>query len=162
MNVTNIHKRIINQPKENIAPLLKTLSTAQDKVWPNEYWPAIRFREGLVIGSKGGHGIIKYVIQDYIEGEHIAFRFLEPKGFDGIHKFDIRAINKHTTEIKHSIIMRTKGMATLKWIIAIRWLHDALIENAFDCIENTVSNSKKFTTWNIWVKFWRFIFKTLS
>ncbi|TBN06773.1 hypothetical protein EYD45_02495 [Hyunsoonleella flava] len=161
MDITNIHKRIINAPKEKISPLLKTLATKHDKVWPHRHWPAIKFKDGLSVGSKGGHGIIKYVIEEYKEGDTITFRFLEPKGFDGIHRFDISILDKYKTEIKHSIIMQAKGTAAIQWVIAIRWLHDALIENAFDCIENNVSNTKTFTKWNVWVRLWRFIFKRL-
>lgn len=161
MKVTNTHKRIINQPKQNISPLLKTLSAKDDKVWPKQYWPAIKFENGLSLGAVGGHGIIKYVIENYNQGESITFRFLKPKGFNGIHKFDINTINETTTEIKHSIDMETKGLATLQWMFVIRWLHDALIENAFDCVENNFLATKKFTKWNAWVHIWRFIFKTL-
>ncbi|MEW4922736.1 hypothetical protein [Algibacter sp. 2305UL17-15] len=159
MKVTNIHKRKVKQPKHKVSALLKTLSTKEDKIWPIAYWPAIRFDNGLKVGSKGGHGIIRYYIEDHKLGEYIVFRFLSPKGFNGIHKFEIMQIDKENTEIQHSIIMNTEGMAALQWIFMIKWLHDALIENAFDRIENNFSEDKVFTTWNIWVRIWRYILK---
>lgn len=159
MDIVNIHKRIINQPKAQVAVLLTTLSTKDDKVWPKDKWPAMRFKNGLSLGEKGGHGIIRYFVEDYEQGEFVIFRFLEPKGFNGIHKFEIDEINANTTEVKHSIIMKTDSLATLKWIIAIRWLHDALIENAFDTIENNYLEVKKHTKWNYWVRLCRFILK---
>ncbi|MFV9550743.1 hypothetical protein [Algibacter sp. PT7-4] len=53
--------------------------------------------------------------------------------------------------------MKTGPIATIKWILAIKWLHDALIENAFDTIENNYLKNKKHTKWSFWVKLWRFI-----
>jgi hypothetical protein len=55
--------------------------------------------------------------------------------------------------------MKTHGFATLQWVFVIKWLHDALIENAFDVIENNLSNEKIFTKWSRWVRLWRFILK---
>lgn len=106
MHVVNIHKRIINQPKLEVAGLLETLSTKDDKVWPNKKWLAMRFKDGLKAGAKGGHGIIRYAVEAFVLGELIVFKFLKPKGFKGIHKFEIQEINASTTEVKHSIIMK--------------------------------------------------------
>ncbi len=159
MNIVNIHKRIINQPKAEVVALLETLSTKDDKVWPNDKWPPMRFKDGLKIGAKGGHGIIRYSVEQYILGAIIVFRFLKPKGFQGIHKFEIQEIDLNSTEVKHSIIMKTEGLATLKWVLAIRWLHDALIENAFDTIENNFLEVKKHTKWSFWVSLLRFLLR---
>lgn len=160
MNVVNTHKRVINQSKSEVAVLFKTLSTKNDKVWPKKYWPAMRFKDGLKVGAKGGHGIIRYVVEDYVLNELIVFKFLKPKGFNGIHKLEIQEIDANTTEVKHSIIMKTEGvLATLQWAFIIRWLHDALIENAFDTIENNFLNVDRFTKWSFWVRIWRYILK---
>lgn len=161
MQVINIHKRTINQPKARVVNLLKTLSTKQDKVWPKACWPAMRFKNGLKVGAKGGHGIIRYTVETLDIEKQIVFRFLKPKDFNGIHEFKIKTIDANVTEVEHSIIMETEGLATLKWIFVIRWLHDALIENAFDTIENNFLEFKKHTKWNVWVSLWRFIFKKL-
>lgn len=160
MNVVNTHKRIINQSYKEIYVLLATLSTKADKVWPKDKWPAIRFKNGLKVGEIGGHGMIRYSVEAYTPGVLIVFRFLKPIGFKGIHKFEIKEINATSTEITHSVIMNTAGFkATIQWCIAIRWMHDALIENAFDTIENNFLEVKKHTKWNYWVRFWRFILK---
>lgn len=157
MEVTNIHKRTINQPKDKVLKLMETLSTKEDKIWPIEKWPTMRFKDGLKVGSRGGHGIISYTIETYDSNNLIVFKFNKPDGFDGIHKFEIQEIEASITEVKHSILMRTYGLATIKWIFVIRWLHDALIEDAFDNIENVFSGNKKVSKWSIWVKLWRFI-----
>ncbi|GGD08449.1 hypothetical protein [Hyunsoonleella pacifica] len=159
MKVENTHKRIINQPKAKITALILTLSQKDDKVWPKHYWPAIRFKEGLKVGSSGGHGIIRYKITEFLPDSHITFMFLKPIGFNGLHKFEIERVNENSTCVSHKIVMSTEGLATLKWLIVIRWLHDALIENTFDRIENNFSETKVFTKWSLWVRLWRFIFR---
>mgnify|MGYP000008778943 FL=1 len=159
MQVVNIHRRIIKQPKVEVVSLLKTLASQNDKVWPNKKWPRIQFKGGLKVGAKGGHGIIRYKVEQCDFENLIGFKFYKPKGFNGIHKIEIEPIDAFSTEIKHSILMTTEGLATLKWIFVIRWLHDALIENAFDNIENNFSDVKAYTKWSHWVRLWRYILK---
>ena len=162
MRVLNSHKRIINQPKEKVSKLFKTLATSDDLVWPFENWPAIRFTEGLQVGSKGGHGRIRYTIVEFIEGEHIMFNFSKPEGFIGTHELKIDAIHKNKTEISHVIKASTTLKATFLWIFVIRWLHDALIEDAFDKVENYYLSDKKVTKYNFWVKLLRGVYKRKS
>jgi len=162
MNVKNIHKRTINQPKEKVAELFKTLATSEDLIWPYENWPAIRFRDGLQVGSKGGHGRIRYIIIEFMEGEHIKFQFTEPEGFIGTHQLKIEEIEKNETEISHIIEMNTSFKATFLWLFIVRWLHNALIEEAFDKVENYFGDDKKKSTYNIWVKLLREAYKKKS
>ena len=55
--------------------------------------------------------------------------------------------------------MTTEGLSTLKWTLAIRWLHDAYIEDAFDKVENYFTEKKKSSKWSLWVKTLRKIMK---
>ena len=162
MRVINIHKRTINQPKENVSKLFKTLATSGDLVWPYENWPAIRFRDGLQVASKGGHGRIRYTIIEFIAGENIMFQFSKPEGFVGTHELRIEEINKTKTQISHKIKVNTSFKATLLWVFVIRWLHDALIEDAFDKVENYFLTEKKETKHNNWVKLLREVYKKKS
>ena len=155
MKVLNIHKRIINQPKNKVVDLLSTLSTDNDKIWPKEKWPAMKFTGGIKIGAKGGHGPIRYSVEKYNPNEIIQFRFSNPIGFDGIHKFEVKELDEEKTEIKHTIDMNTFGRATLSWVLVIRTLHNALIEDGFDKLENNFSQNKKSAEWNFWVRFLR-------
>lgn len=159
MKVINIHKRRINQPKSVIEGLFQTLATDNDMMLANDKWPRMRLDKGLKVGSKGGHGPIRYTVEAYQIDDMIQFSFTRPEGFNGFHRFDIVEIDSKNTEIKHIIDMNTSFMATLKWSLAIRWLHDAFIEDAFDKVENHFLNEKKHTKWNIWVKFLRSVLK---
>ena len=149
MKVLNLHRRTYRQPKAVVAQLLKTLATEDDMIWPQESWPAMRFKNELKVGSHGGHGIIRYSVEAYTEGEFIQFRFTQPRGFIGYHKFQVNEVAHSLTEVVHEISMETKGIATLKWAFVIRWLHNALAENALDRIENHFSEKNKRTAWSL-------------
>ena len=155
MEVLNIHKRIIEQPKIKVADLFETLATDNDKVWPSEQWPKMKFKEGVKEGSKGGHGPIRYTITKFIPKAYIQFEFTKPKGFNGYHQLEIKEFEMDKTEIKHTIKINTTGIGILTWALAVRWLHNALIEDAFDKVENQFSENHKRTAWSFWVKFLR-------
>ena len=163
MQVVNIHRRKISQSKENVTQLFRTLATKNDAIWPFEKWPAMRFQNGLEIGAKGGHGRIRYTVVGFEEGEQIIFKFTKPEGFVGTHALIIKELSANETEVRHEIKMQT---ATLKdsffWITIIRWLHDALIEDAFDKLENHFLIEKKETKYSIWVTLLRELYKKKS
>ena len=155
MKVINIHKRIINSPKANVAELLKTLATENDMVIATDKWPRVKLDNGLNVNSKGGHGPIKYTVEEYKPGELVQFKFTKPRGFNGFHKFEIKEVEAGKTELKHTIDMNISGQALVLWPFAIRWLHDAFMEDAFDKVENHLMNSAKRSEWSLWVGFLR-------
>lgn len=155
MRVINIHKRNINQSKTKIGELLDTLATENDMIVATDKWPRVKLDSGLNPNSKGGHGPIKYTVQVYRRNELIQFKFTRPSGFNGIHKFEITGVDASKTEIKHTIDMTVSGKDLLLWAFAIRWLHDAFMEDAFDKVENHLMNSAKRSEWSLWVGFLR-------
>lgn len=159
MKVINIHQRIIPSPIERVVPLLRTLATAEDQVWPVEQWPRMQLDKGLTPGSRGGHGPIRYYIDELKPDRSIQFRFEKPLGFNGVHRLSIEPVDEQQTRLHHIIDMHTNGLGTVAWLIGIRWLHDALIEDAFDKIENRLCGTEKHTTWNRWVKTLRWALK---
>jgi len=155
LKILNIHLREINASKEVVSKLFETLGTTKDQIWPLENWPAMRLKNGLNTGSKGGHGPIKYFVKEYITDTSIEFVFLKPTGFKGTHIFEISELDKNTTLVKHTIKMKVFGKALFLWIFAIRPLHDALLEDAFDKVENQFTSGNKKSKWNLWVLFLR-------
>jgi len=158
MKVINIHKREIQQPKTELAKLFNTLATDNDMMLATDKWSPMMLDKGLQVSSKGGHGPIKYFVTEYHPEKSITFEF-DLTGFNGFHRFDLTELEPNRTELSHIIDMTTTGSATLKWAIAIRWLHDAYIEDAFDKIENYFTNDKKSSKWNLWVKTLRKVIK---
>ena len=114
MKVINIHKREIQQSKAEIAKLFRTLSTDNDLMLATDKWPAMKLDKGLSVGSKGGHGPIRYSVADYQPEKSITFQF-DLTGFNGFHRFNINELEPNKTEISHIIDMKTTGLATLKW-----------------------------------------------
>jgi hypothetical protein len=120
MKFLNIHTRTIHQPKNKVVELLETISTENDQIWPTENWPKMKFKDGIGVGAKGGHGPIRYMVEVYNPEEIILFRFSSPKGFNGIHKLELKEITSDTTQIQHTIDICTVGIGTWNWLFAIR------------------------------------------
>lgn len=161
MKVINIHTRTILQPKAELEKLFATLASDDDKMLATHKWPPMKLDKGLAVGSKGGHGPIRYHVTEFEAGNRIRFQFDLP-GFNGFHEFLLKATSPQSTELRHEIRMETSGKATPQWFLAIRWLHDAFIEDAFDKVENHFSNTKKRTEWSSWVRLLRKIMKPKS
>ena len=158
MKVINIHKREIQQPKTEIAKLFNTLATDNDMMLATDKWPPMKLDNGLRVGSKGGHGPIKYCVTEYQPEKSVTFQF-DLTGFHGFHRFDMNELEPNKTELSHIIDMKTTGSATLKWALAIRWLHDAYVEDAFDKVENHFSTDTKTSAWSLWVRILRTMMK---
>jgi len=158
MHIINIHERHIAAPTEVISELLKTLATKGDKIWPKETWPRMKLDKGLTVGSNGGHGPIRYYVKRSIAGALIEFQFIKPEGLHGVHRLEVLPDHGNTI-LKHTIDAHAKGKARISWGWFIKPLHDALIEDAFDKVENLITNQNKRTEWSPWVKFLRVLLK---
>jgi hypothetical protein len=80
--------------------------------------------------QKGEHGPIKYFVGEYQPEKSITFQF-DFTSFNGFHKFELRALETDKAVLSNIIDMTTTISATIKWVFAIRWLHDDYIEDPF-------------------------------
>ncbi len=158
MKVINIHKRTIPKPINMVAELFETLGTSQDEFWPRMNWPSMWLERKLGVGVKGGHGIIRYTVIEYVQGRRVVFKFSAPENFNGTHTLIIEPVDVNKTRVIHEIYMTTSGFATLNWVFVIRWLHDALIEEAFDRLEVMPSKPYRAKPYNLWVSLLRTYF----
>lgn len=110
---------------------------------------------GLKINSFGGHGPIGYYISNYAIGKSIEFTFTKPKEYIGTHRFEIIETAANTTLLKHSINMSLNSKGIVTWYFAIKWLHDALLEDCLDKVHNQIHKSQIQTPHNFWVKYLR-------
>jgi hypothetical protein len=131
MKVRNVHEREYDAPVEVLGSLIDSLGRAGDRLWPAGKWPPMRLDRPLGVGARGGHGPIRYAVEQYQPGRSVVFRFSAPRGFNGTHAFDVRERNGHAV-LRHTIEMRTRGTATLKWALIFRPMHDALMEDCLD------------------------------
>ncbi|MEC3918822.1 SRPBCC family protein [Nocardia sp. CDC160] len=136
--VSNMHSRVIAADAEAVGRLLDTLATEDDRLWPIQQWPAMRFDRPLGVGAVGGHGPIRYTCVKYVPGHEVKFRFHRPTGFDGTHGFIVEALDARHTRLTHELIMRTRGKDRLTWPLVWRWLHDAALEDSLDRAETAL------------------------
>jgi hypothetical protein len=162
MKVLNIHERQFSVAPDITGTLINTLSAKEDKLWPVELWVAMRLDKGLRIGSRGGHGPIRYFIKEYEPGRKLVFQFTCPTGFNGCHYFQALIGSEAGTSIlRHVIDMDATGSALLTWPLIFRPLHDALIEDALDKAQNNLGLGDNKTAWSFWVKFLRWLLQKI-
>lgn len=154
--VTNIHERLIHAPLSQIGGMIDKLASREDVLWPRDRWPPMRLDRPLGVGAAGGHGFVRYSVEAYEQGRYIRFRFSAPRGFIGTHEFEIEETAPDVVRLRHVIKMRLEGVARLTWPLAIRWLHDALVEDALDRAEAFAAKAQvKPREWSLWVKLLR-------
>jgi hypothetical protein len=156
--VENIHTRVLNAPVEVVGNLIDRLASRDEALWPTNRWPPMRFDRPLGVGAAGGHGPIRYFVESFEPGRSITFRFTSPKGYVGFHSLDVNEIEPGVVQLRHVLRMRTTGMTRLAWPLAFRWLHDALVEDAFDraetyCTSRVLSERQL----SIWVRILRYL-----
>jgi hypothetical protein len=135
IHVTNIHKRRLAATTAEVGALLDTLASPGDRLWPKDDWPPMRLRPGLEVGAEGGHGPVRYAVSAYQPGRRVELRF-DPdggvlRGFRGRHVFEVEASGDQAL-LRHTIDAECTFPAWIRWALAIRWLHDALLEDALD------------------------------
>jgi hypothetical protein len=150
--VHNVHERVLATSLEHVAPLIDGLASPGDRLWPRDRWPAMKLDQALQVGAAGGHGPIRYVVDDYEPGRSVRFRFTAPKGFVGTHGFELEPLDGDRVRIRHTLDMRVEAPARLSWTFVYRPLHDALIEDAFDRVEAQFGGQVRRPRWSGWVR----------
>lgn len=152
MKVLNVHEREFQATPEQVGELVDSLASAKDALWPRHSWPPMDFNRPLGVGATGGHGPIRYSVEEYTRGQTVKFRFAAPKGFDGFHCFEVVAPPGQTVRLRHTIEMNTRGLAVLLWPLVIRPLHDALIEDAFATADASLGLPPRMKRWPLRVR----------
>jgi hypothetical protein len=154
--IRNTHQRILKASASEIGELIDKLSSKEDKMWPKNNWPSMKFDRKLEVGAVGGHGPIRYVVEDYVPGKAVVFRFTGPKGFMGIHGFYTEETEKGFVKLEHSIEMEVKGFGKISWPLVYQPLHNALIEEALDNAESIINKKiKPQRSYSKWIKILR-------
>jgi hypothetical protein len=132
MRVRNVHTRDFAAPPAAVGRVLDTLASAGDCLWPRDQWPAMRLDRRLGVGAVGGHGPIRYTVERYVPGCFVRFRFTGPRGVVGTHWYDVEPLAGGGARLWHVVDVDVRGRARLAWLLALRPLHDALIEDSLD------------------------------
>jgi hypothetical protein len=152
---SNVHQREYPVPVTRLGEVLDTVAGEHDQIWPH-HWPAIRFDGPLAVGARGGHGPIGYTVSDYRPGYRVEFRF-EPKlGMRGSHVFEVvPGTDPGHGMLRHSLVARPTVAAWLRWL-AIRPLHDALLEDLLDRVGREVGAPPvRAARWSVLVRLLR-------
>jgi hypothetical protein len=156
MRIRNVHHRELAAPAAEVGALVDSLASPDDRLWPSN-WPRMRFDRPLGPGAAGGHGPIRYVVEEHVPGESVRFRFTGPKGFDGFHRFDVSSGPGSSTVLRHTLRMTTHGAAVLSWPLVFRPLHDALIEDALTTAEESLGLPATRRSWSTRVRLLRWL-----
>lgn len=153
--IRNIHERDFKADAAAVGALIDTLALREDRLWPRDRWPAVRFDRPLQIGAVGGHGPIRYTVVAYEPGRSIRFRFTAPRGFIGSHGYDVAPLPDGGARLMHSLGMEAEWPAMLSWPLAYHWLHDALIEDSLDRAAISLGETPRNARWPFHVRLLR-------
>jgi hypothetical protein len=120
----------------------------------------MRFDRPLGVGASGGHGPVRYVVEEFIPGKMVKFLFTGPRGFNGCHRFEVLPKGEGCTILRHTIAMKAQGVALLSWPFVFRPLHDALLEDSLALAQATLGTTSLARPWSLWVKFLRWVFSS--
>lgn len=158
--VVNRHTRTLPVELSQLQEMLQTLATPQDAVWPHRHWPPMRFREGLREGADGGHGPVRYRVISRAP-DAVVFGFTQHQFWKGTHRFYLEQTSSGV-KMHHLIEARLTLVGWALWHLAIGCLHDALVEDAFDGIEQaTTGRPSRRHPWSLRVRVLRRLFGLL-
>lgn len=151
--VRNTHERRLAATPEQVGALLDRLSGEDDVLWPAGAWPTLRLDRQLGVGARGGHGPIRYAVEAYEPGRLVRFRFDPVMRIDGWHALEVVAESAQVTVLRHVVVGAMRGRMRLLWPLAVRWLHDAVLEDLLDNAERELHGVvARPGGWSPWVR----------
>lgn len=112
--------------------LAQRVSEPDAGVWPTDGWDPMLLDGGLAVGSTGGHGAVRYVVS---ATEPSSFRFnFTMRELTGFHEF-----RRENDELVHELILDRPSPLVRYALIP---LHDAVIEELFDNVEDQLAGRR--------------------
>lgn len=129
------------QSRELPVPAARAAAALDELIalWPAPPWPALRLDRGLAVGSRGGHGPIRYGVS-VRERDRIRFEFDPRIGLVGYHELHIEGAGDGRCRIVDTLAGRTRGRMRLLWPVVFRWLHQRLMHDLFDSVERHLTH----------------------
>jgi hypothetical protein len=152
-HVRNVHTREIDAPASAVGALVDGLGGPDDALWPSPPWPPVRLDRPLGPGASGGHGPIRYTCTEFEPGRRVAFTFDAPTPARGTHEFTVEPLGPGRTRLRHVLEATFVGSGPWLWPLAIRWLHDALLEDLLDRAQTAAGTPPaRPHRWSPWVR----------
>jgi hypothetical protein len=156
--VRNVHERVVPAPIEQVGPLLDKIGGPGDVLWPTPAWQPMVLDRPVAVGAAGGHGSIRYRVTAYEPSRRVEFTFAPEIGIDGVHTFTADPAGPDRTLLRHVAEGRLSGAMRLAWPLAIRWAHDAVLEELLDNAERAVGvEPARPARRSVWVRLLRWI-----
>jgi hypothetical protein len=133
-DMLNVQSRVIPLPAERVAAALDDLVG----LWPAPPWPALRLDRGLAVGSRGGHGPIRYAVS-VRAADRIRFGFDPQIGLVGYHELRVEGLGAERCRVVDTLAGRARGRMRLLWPVMFRWLHEDLMHDLFDNLERQLT-----------------------
>lgn len=152
----NVHERTIDASAEEVGALLDRLGQAGDPLWPAPAWQPMRLDRPLQVGADGGHGPIRYWVSGYEPGRRVRFTVHPKCGIDGHHEFTVEPLGEHRCVVRHVLAGQPSGLMRALMPLAVRWLHDAVLEDLLDNAERAATGQvARSARWSPWVRLLR-------
>ncbi|MDG6103542.1 DUF2867 domain-containing protein [Dactylosporangium aurantiacum] len=151
----NVQRRTIDAPMDRLGALLDRVAGPDDPLWPAPAWPPMRFDRPLGPGATGGHGMIRYTVVEHVPGRLLRCRFDPTIGVVGEHELRLEPAGQGTALV-HVIDGRLTGGMRWWWPLAVRWLHEALLQDLLDNAERAATGTvRRPARWSWWVRLMR-------
>jgi hypothetical protein len=138
--VRNVHERLVQAPLDEVGPLLDTLGGPGDRIWPSPAWPPMVLDRPVAVGAAGGHASFRYRVTRHEPGRLVEFTADPGQFLQGTHTFTAEPAGPTATVLRHVLDARVSGPMRPAWPLAVRWLHDAVVEEIFDNAERAVGH----------------------
>lgn len=125
----NVHSRVVTGDLGTAERLLAHLGSAEDQLWPRDRWPPMELDSGLDLGSRGGHGSVRYRVAAS-DARSVRFTFTPESGLEGEHELRVEPVSPGQIRWTHRLDLR-RGMPT-PLLGLVLTLHDALVEELLD------------------------------
>ncbi|GAB2518772.1 SRPBCC family protein [Nocardia heshunensis] len=155
--IWNIHERELPVSAKEAGALLDTVAEPGNMLWPAEHWPAMKLDRPLQVGADGGHGAIRYTCTAYEPGRLAEFTFPAGGLLTGAHTLEIVDRGESGCVMRHLIVAEAHDpRGWLMWTVAVRWLHDAVVEDMLDRAATAVGHPPaEPARWSPWVRLLR-------
>ncbi|HWG99592.1 MAG TPA: SRPBCC family protein [Pilimelia sp.] len=150
----NVRHRLIAAPAAQVWSVVSGLAGPDDAVWPAADWPRLVMDRGLAVGSRGGHGPIRYRCVRHEPGRLLRFDFAPTTGLHGHHTLTVAAVGPDHCRLAVVVDARLHDRMRILWPTMVRWLHEALMEDLFDNIERAATGGLHGAPaqWTRWVR----------